>query len=293
MPTHPYTRLYISTIAAPSVDEDGDAGFEVGDIWIYDGQSYQAVDVSTGAAVWEQITGAGTIPDESILPIKLHSDFWDAIASDISNSAIPHNGWILKSAWTRTGNHTFTVDGNATAIYRKGAKIRCHDSGGGDYKQGVIGSSSFGGVTTTVNLIPNTDFVLAAGALTDPQISYVENPEGFPHWFNAAVTITSTTGTITTVSTNSCKWSAVGRNFTIMIDFTVTTNGTGATSITCTLGVTPAGLLLGVGRNITSGAQLSIAGINGLGAILRVTTYTGAYPVTSGDTCRIMGSCEF
>lgn len=57
---HPYTRLFRST-TAPTVDDDSIVGHEIGDIWVDQtgGQSYQAMDVTVGAAVWEEITGGG------------------------------------------------------------------------------------------------------------------------------------------------------------------------------------------------------------------------------------------
>lgn len=58
--THPYTRLYRST-TTPAVSDDNTLGYEIGDIIVDQvaNQSYQAFDVSTGAAVWEELTGGG------------------------------------------------------------------------------------------------------------------------------------------------------------------------------------------------------------------------------------------
>ncbi len=127
------------------------------------------------------------------------------IFSTIGNLiAADQQGWIETTfTWTRTGNHTFTVIGNQTSMYRKGTKIRYADGGATEY--GVVLSSSYdaGPGTTTVTLITNTDYGMAAATITDTYISYIENPEGFPHWFTWAVTWTNlTVGNGTVVS----KW---------------------------------------------------------------------------------------
>jgi len=90
-------------------------------------------------------------------------------------TTIPNNGWIAISAtWTRTGNHTYTVTGDQTATYRKGAKVRYKD--GGSYEYGVIASSVYSSVTT-ITLLTNTDYAMAAATITDTYISYIQNPD--------------------------------------------------------------------------------------------------------------------
>jgi len=89
---------------------------------------------------------------------------------------------MSQDTWTRTGNHTFTVAGDVTTKYRKNTKVRYKD--GGSYEYGVIGSSSYSSPNTTVTLITNDDYAMAAASITDRYLSYVDNPEGFPDWFN-------------------------------------------------------------------------------------------------------------
>lgn len=95
--------------------------------------------------------------------------------------------WVNEQAtWTRTGNHTFTMSGDYTAVYLFGLKIRYKRAGGFEY--GYVLSSSYAGGTTTVNLVPNTDFTMSAGTVTEPGYSYADDPVLFPHWFNYAPT---------------------------------------------------------------------------------------------------------
>lgn len=94
-------------------------------------------------------------------------------------------GWIkVDETWTRNGNLTFTATGEKLNIYRKGAKVRYKENGVGSYEYGVIGSSSLSAGNTVVSLISNTDYAMANTTITDRYISFIENPEGFPQWFN-------------------------------------------------------------------------------------------------------------
>jgi preprotein translocase subunit SecE len=114
------------------------------------------------------------------------------------------DGWFgVTATWTRTGNYTFTVSGDVTTVYRKSAKIRYKD--GGTFEYGVIGSSSYSAPNTTINLIPNTDYAMAAATITDTYISYVETPEGFPLEFN--FTPSPTNLTVGDGTYSYAKWS--------------------------------------------------------------------------------------
>jgi hypothetical protein len=118
-------------------------------------------------------------------------DLVDGLVTDVSSaeSAITSlqtsrdDGWLPVSAtWTRTGNHTFTVSGDATAVYRKGVFVRYKD--GGAFEYGVIASSSYSAPNTIVTLINNSDYAMAAGAITDTAISRSPMPAGFPTVFS-------------------------------------------------------------------------------------------------------------
>jgi hypothetical protein len=105
-------------------------------------------------------------------------------------------GWFPHAeTWTRTGNHTFTVPGDLTAVFRKGMKVKYSD---GTFEYGVVASSSEAAGTTTVDLIPNADYAMS-GNSTENYISPIENPEGFPTSFAASfgtTNITATSGTV-------------------------------------------------------------------------------------------------
>lgn len=116
--------------------------------------------------------------------------YWFVLEHDLGdklNALV--TGWTLVTeAWTRTGNHTFTVSGDLTVTYRKGMKVRYKD--GGSYEYGTIYSSSYSSPNTTVTLFTNSDYAMAAATITDTYLSPAEAPEGFPQTFNYAVTWT-------------------------------------------------------------------------------------------------------
>jgi hypothetical protein len=131
-------------------------------------------------------------------------------------------GWILRpETWTRTGDHTFTMAGDWTSIYRKGVRVRYYD-GATDY--GTIRLSSHSAGTTTITLASNTDYAMAATTIFNRYISFDADPEGFPDFFNFSVTgIASNTGTVTLTATSICKFKPM---LTGMIDCVVQWTGT-------------------------------------------------------------------
>jgi len=112
-------------------------------------------------------------------------------------------GWqTVTETWTRTGNHTFTVATDLTTKYQKWTKVRYKD--GGAYEYGVVGSATYSAPNTTVTLVTNTDYAMAAATITDTAISYQESPQGFPTAFNFTPSFTNFTLTSATIT---AKWS--------------------------------------------------------------------------------------
>jgi hypothetical protein len=190
------------------------------------------------------------------------------------------NGWgIAHEVWTRTGDHQFTVPGDLTTKYFKGVRVRYKESGGA-YEYGVISTSSHSAGTTTVSLIPNTDYAMAA----DPDagskyISYLSAPVGFPEAFNYTATCQPSSGSITSVTQEVGYWKPVGtRGIQVVTAHYITNNGTGAGRIIIGMPVYATYFALGYGReNLTTGNMLqSIMGAGG-GAI-DVVTYNNLYP---------------
>ena len=179
--------------------------------------------------------------------------------------ALPlENGrWELCSeTWTRTGNHTFTVSGDQTAKYRKGAKLRYKD--GSTYEYGTVFSSAYSAPNTTVTLFTNTDYLMAATTITDRYISFDENPEGFPVAFNYALTLTAPGGTVPTFSTVLAKFSVLNGVIKAWGNLQNTTGGTagaGAVILNISLpAAEPYGISL-VGNGVCYSAGVTFLGV--------------------------------
>jgi hypothetical protein len=178
------------------------------------------------------------------------------------------NGWESREfeTWTRTGNHTFTLPGDVTSEYRKGTKVQYSD-GAVDYA--VIGSSSHAAGTTTVNLIPNTDYTMAAATITGNYISHIENPRLFPHWFNFDA---APSGFSAVPASPVYQWRTQADVISIAyIELSAGTSN--ATTFGATAPIAPAQAVTGVaGTLVDNGALLTAAG--------RVTMTAGSTAIT-------------
>lgn len=174
--------------------------------------------------------------------------------------SITTTGWIQRTeTWTRTGNHTFTISGDHTLALRKGTKIRYKD--GGSYEYGVVGSSSYGSPNTTVNLIPNTDYAMAAVTITDTYLSYVATPEGFPSAFNYLPTYAgSGVAGPPTMTTTSAKWSPIGQSSLFLgFDVQITALNGATGTLLISIPVTGVGSSMGAGReNQATGSMIQM-----------------------------------
>lgn len=127
-----------------------------------------------------------------------------------------NDGWVEDSeTWTRTGDHSFTIAADVTDKYRKGVKVRYKQGGG--YEYGVVASASYSSPNTTITLISNSDYAMAAGSVTDTAFSMQENPESFPDWFDYAV---NWTGFSSDPSGVTAKWRASGQVITVSVHAT-------------------------------------------------------------------------
>lgn len=100
-------------------------------------------------------------------------------------------------------------------------------------------------------------------------------------WQAWSPTITSSAGTITTVTLNAGKFCRVGRLIKGILDFTITTNGTGSGYLIITYppSITPA-ILTAVGCSATTGR--AVCGIP-TGGSIALFKYDGTYPGGTGE----------
>ena len=115
--------------------------------------------------------GASSIVDANITDTRTQS------ALHVPNDT----GWRrFPDTVTRTGDHTFTVAGDYTNIFRNGTLIRYIESGT-TKEYGTVISSAYTSVTT-VTLLTNTDYTMA-GNPTDLWYSNEKNAVGHPGSF--------------------------------------------------------------------------------------------------------------
>lgn len=100
-------------------------------------------------------------------------------------------------------------------------------------------------------------------------------------------TITAAAGTFTSVSATG-KWASVGPFIAGIIDITVTTVGTAATSITASLPSTAAGNGVMVGREINSTLKAVTGRIDsGSANASQIVYYDNTFPGASGTNVRV------
>jgi len=146
----------------------------------------------------------------------------------IVSSYSQHDGWISDPfTWTYASASSFTVDGNRTAIFIFGIRLKWVQSAA--VKYGIVASSSYSAGTnlTTVNIIENSNFTVLNAAITNNYYSYLDLPFAFPGRFNYAPTLTglsgysnalfSLSGKIMTLmfSANSINVTTTAPNFTL------------------------------------------------------------------------------
>lgn len=142
------------------------------------------------------------------------------VVNDIQGTV--NDGWTLApTAWTRVSDTQFTISSatDFTSRYQKGTRLKWVDSGGTKY--GVVASSSFASSTTTVNLIPTSDFVMASSPATGSRwYSHQMRPQGFPYTFNCTTTHTG----FSADPAYYAKWDVEGNKITF--HYRCTANGT-------------------------------------------------------------------
>ena len=135
------------------------------------------------------------------------------------------DGWVTDTnSPTYASATTFTAGASdLTAVYSPGTRIKLTQT---TVKYFVVASSSFGAGTTTVTITAGTDYTLANAAITNPFYSYMENPQGYPGWFNYTCNATGFSSKTSDVG----KFAVSGRVCTVLAVIFGTSN---ATTLTC------------------------------------------------------------
>ncbi len=158
-----------------------------------------------------QIAGAQTITGQKTITSPLFTGTLD--------------GWIAAGeTWTYASATTITVPSGAVSKYQIGDKIKL--------TQTTVKYFSIVGVADTLLTITGgDDYTLVDAAITLPYYSKIENPQGFPHWFNWTPAYSALGGmTYTSVSTEFAYFKVIGNACEIVLRAIGTTGGT-ATNI--------------------------------------------------------------
>jgi len=151
-------------------------------------------------------------------------------------------------------------------------------------------------VTQTTNLVTQatnqvTQLTALVTAVTNLTTS-INNALSLGPWSTWSPTISSATGTITTVGTVVARYAQAGKNVYFSLSATITTNGTGGGSVNVTLPLTAKADSVFSGReDAVSGKQLQ--GRVGAGAsTLSIFNYDNSYPGSNGAKILLGGVYE-
>lgn len=151
----------------------------------YDGLGGYTVPAGTGAGVDGHL-----VQDEGVdLPQRAKINFTGANIKVVDTAGATEvqisgaDGWTADAnAWTYASASTFTIAGDQTSVYKKGARVRWTQT---TVRYGIVSiDSTYSSPNTTVTIIVNTDFVISNAAISANYYSYMDNPLGFPTWFN-------------------------------------------------------------------------------------------------------------
>ena len=134
-------RVFPGKTIAPTVNDDSSAGYIVSDDWIDEtaGKSYQALDVTDGAAVWTEITGGGGSAAWGSITGTLsnQTDLQTALNGKQDSLSFPLSP-VLGGTGINNGTNALTIPATGTAALLGTANIFTekqsitHDAAGND-----------------------------------------------------------------------------------------------------------------------------------------------------------------
>jgi hypothetical protein len=146
-------------------------------------------------------------------------------------------GWVpANETWTYASATTFTISGDKTDKYQKGDKIKLTQT---TAKYFYIIGVSYSNPNTTVTVTGGSDYSLANASITNPFYSKIENPQGFPGWFNYSTTISGTTSmTWSTTTATGSAFCIKGKTCYFKFSHAGTVGGTVNPYLSCNVPVT-------------------------------------------------------
>ena len=217
--------------------------------------------------------------------------------ANLARNAIISNNVCLGNGQNSTATDVYRsgilmgfVDATYGAHFCHVVGNRCGDDGSGRQKYGYYEQGS--AINNTALMANN--FV---GNITAE--TFIQSTNGFYEtnvWTAWTPTVTSTTGTITTLGAVTAKYRLESKTVFFIVSATITTNGTGAGSVKITLPPILGGSANG--NQSCSGREYGVTGKTLVGAILNGTQginvqfYDGTYPGANGHVIQIQGFYE-
>lgn len=198
-----------------------------------------------------------------------------AIKIDGNNSRLAFTNYNCNTA----PNAAVTVGGTGNILTFTGDVVATgYNTSSGGYSAFDVAS----GNTLRINGIPKTSTTSRYSGAGDV---YVDE------WITYSPTVTSSTGTITTVGAVVARYKRWNDSCSVMLQITITTNGTGAGKLNVTLPVTVKGQPgVGFGRLTNgSGHQLQ-AHLTVDTTSMDVTKYDGTYPIVDGSVVTVFAT---
>ncbi len=187
------------------------------------------------------------------------------------------DGWVPVPdyvAATYASATSFTLAGDWTAVLSKGDAMRLTNS---STKYGAVASVSFASTVTTVTLITNTDYTLAAGAVSNVYYSKAASPSGYPGWFNFSYAPTGFSSQPTGVT---AKWKASGNTLTLAVNET----GDGTSNATSHSYAAPVASAAGMAPvSAYTGSRDNGANVTGKHLIGAATSTVSTFPAPTGS----------
>jgi hypothetical protein len=141
------------------------------------------------------------------------------------------DGWIpAEETWSYASATTITVPSGAASRYQKGDKIKITNNSATKYFY-IVGVAD-----TVLTVTGGSDYTVHDSAITNPFFSKIENPQGFPHWFNYTPSYSASGSmTFTSTSTLLAKFRVAGSEVHALVSCSGTIGGTPATDLRATL----------------------------------------------------------
>jgi len=151
-------------------------------------------------------------------------------------------------------------------------------------------------VTQTTNLVTQatnqvTQLTALVTAVTNLTTA-INNALSLGPWSTWSPTVTSSTGTITTLGAIVARYAQAGKNVYFSVAITITTNGTGAGTINATLPLTAKAETSFAGRETLLVGKELTSSVPAGSATMVVTNYDATYPAANGYRLTVSGVYE-